>query len=155
MLGPEDNTVIRTVAAALFAFLIALGPALGQAGDSPAGVTARDRSTIHAIIESQIAAFRRDDAAAAFSYAAPTIQQKFGDAETFLAMVKQAYRPVYRPREVSFRELVFERGGLVQRVYVIGPDGSLVLAHYTMSRQRDGTWRISGCVLSVPADETT
>ena len=147
--------MIRIVPIALFVLLVALGPAPAQTGDSPPGVTAGDRSTIRAIIESQIAAFRRDDAAAAFSYASPTIQLKFGDAQTFLAMVKQGYTAVYRPREVNFGELVREGGQLIQRVYVIGPDGTLVLAHYMMSRQPDGTWRISGCVLSVPADETT
>ena len=38
--------------------------------------------------------------------------------------------------------------------FVIGPDGLAYLAYYTMERQADGTWRISGCYLVRAQDES-
>jgi Domain of unknown function (DUF4864) len=37
-----------------------------------------------------------DDVAAAYSHAAPAIQGIFPDAETFMAIVRNSYAPVYR-----------------------------------------------------------
>ena len=91
--------------------------------------TAADRAEIKAIIEAQLDAFQRDDAAAAFSYASPSIQAKFGDAETFMAMVKEGYQPVYRPRAVEFRDLSGSGNRATQRVLVVGPLGVAFVAH--------------------------
>ena len=62
-------------------------------------------------------------------------------------MVRGPYRPVYRPRLVDFGELVEIDGKLVQKVELIGPDGTQVLAHYTMIRRPEG-WRIDGVALT-------
>ncbi len=107
------------------------------------------RAEIMSVIESQIAAFRRDDAVAAFSFASPTIRAQFGDAGTFLAMVAAQYRPVYRPRRLEFLDLKSVDGRLVQRVLVMGPEGEFVMALYPMVRV-DGRWRINGCFLVRP-----
>ena len=102
------------------------------------------------MIERQIEAFRRDDGPAAFGYASPNIQGMFGSPDTFMDMVRQGYRPVYRPRAVEFREIVTLQGMPTQKVHVIGPDGRPVTALYPMSRQADGSWRIEGCYLQAP-----
>ena len=107
------------------------------------------RAEIISVIESQVAAFRRDDAVAAFSFASPTIRAQFGDAGTFLAMVAAQYRPVYRPRRLAFLDLKSVDGRLVQRVLVMGPEGEFVMALYPMVRV-DGRWRIDGCFLVRP-----
>ncbi len=107
------------------------------------------RAEIIAVIESQIAAFRRDDALAAFSFASPTIRAQFGDADTFLAMVAALYRPVYRPRRLECLDLKSVDGRLVQQVLVMGPEGEFVMALYPMVRV-DGRWRINGCFLVRP-----
>ena len=119
------------------------------AGDGVDKPDAADRAEIIAVIESQVAAFRRDDAVAAFSFASPSIRAQFGDAGTFLAMVAQSYRPVYRPRRFEFLDLQPVDGRWVQRVLVTGPDGELVMALYPMVRV-NGRWRINGCVLVRP-----
>jgi len=111
-------------------------------------------AAIRGIISDQMAAFRRDDAAAAFAAASPFIQQKFGHPDLFLDLVRNAYAPVYRPRKVEFRDLVQTEAGLDQRVFVIGPDGRAYLAHYLMQRQPDGTWKINGCVLEQLSDQS-
>ena len=107
------------------------------------------QAEIISVIESQIAAFRRDDAVAAFSFASPMIRAQFGDAGTFLAMVAALYRPVYRPRRLEFLDLKSVDGQWVQRVLIMGPEGEVVMALYPMV-EVDGRWRINGCFLVRP-----
>jgi hypothetical protein len=115
--------------------------------------SAADRSAIQSVIERQIDAFQRDDARAAFDFASPTIREKFGDAQTFMNMVRRGYAPVYRPQAVEFRQLGEVHGRLAQRVFMIGPQGRGVVAFYFMERQPDGTWRIDGVHIAPAADE--
>jgi len=129
--------------------------AAALAQDEPGPASPADAAAIRAVIEHQLAAFQRDDAGAAFSDASPGIQAKFGTPDVFMDMVRTGYQPVYRPRETEFRELLAGPDGLVQKVLFVGPDGRPVLALYSMERQEDGTWRISGCVLVEPAEQTT
>ena len=69
-------------------------------------------------------------------------------------MVRQGYAPVYRPREVEFRDVIERDGKVVQRVYVVGPDGVPVIALYIMERQSNGVWKIGGCTL-LKSDDVT
>jgi hypothetical protein len=69
-------------------------------------------------------------------------------------MVTQAYQPVYRPRDVQFRNIETSAFGPTQEVFVVGPDGLSYLAYYTMEKQADGTWRISGCYLVRAPDQS-
>ncbi len=112
------------------------------------GLDAEAGAEIRAVIEAQMAAFQRDDAEAAFAFAAPDIQARFVSPANFMRMVREGYRPVYRPREVVFGEIFTLGGKPVQRVRVVGPDGNVVIADYVMVRQPDGSWRIDGCYLS-------
>ncbi len=110
--------------------------------------TDADRMAIQAVITAQIDAFRADDAARAYAHAAPSIQQIFPTPESFMAMVKQGYEPVYRPQSFRFGQLGED---FSQRVSIVGPDGRTYEALYTMQRQPDGTWRITGCsLLEIP-----
>ncbi len=111
-----------------------------------------DQGAIRQVISDQLAAFQRDDGPGAFAFASPFIQRKFGTPGIFLEMVRTAYPPVYRPRDVQFRELVMENGRLFQKVLLVGPDGQPVLALYEMQRQPDGSWRINGCILTQSPD---
>jgi hypothetical protein len=110
---------------------------------------------IRRVIESQLAAFQRDDGPGAFAFASPMIREIFATPENFMAMVKSAYQPVYRPREVAFRELAILEGAPAQEVYLVGPDGQAVIALYVMERQPDGSWRINGVYLLQVPGETT
>ncbi|MFP6741955.1 MAG: DUF4864 domain-containing protein [Alphaproteobacteria bacterium] len=106
-----------------------------------------DRQAIQAVIADQLDAFQRDDGAAAFAQATPDIQAHFRTAANFMRMVREAYQPVYRPRQVEFRDVIDFHGAPAERVYLIGPDGVPVIALYPMERQPDGHWRINGCYL--------
>jgi hypothetical protein len=133
----------RLIGAFLLVFVGAAALAQSPADD----VGPEDRAAIRAVIESQIAAFRRDDAAAAYAQASPSIQRQFPSPEIFVDMVRRGYAPVYRPRSFAFADLMRLENALLQLVEVVGPDGEAVLAVYEMQRQSDGAWRINGCVL--------
>jgi hypothetical protein len=138
--------LIRLLGILMVLLVFAVGSARAQTSDV-------DQAAIRQVIQSQMAAFQKDDGATAYGYASPTIQQKFVNPDVFLEMVKTGYPAVYHPREVEFRELKVENGRLLQEVYVVGPDGNPALAIYEMQRQPDGSWRINGCWLTRAPDQ--
>ena len=112
-----------------------------------ADVPSEDARAVRAVIEAQLDAFRSDDAARAFSLATPGIRATFGDAETFMHMVRRSYAVVYRPRSVFFEAPLVVDGELVQPVRLTDAEGRGWIALYPMQRQPDGTWRTNGCRL--------
>jgi hypothetical protein len=108
-------------------------------------VSAEDTKAMRAVVEAQLAAFADDDAARAFSYAAPAIRDMFGSPERFLAMVRAGYPVVYRPASVTFLTPHRLQGQWVQGVHLTDASGALWLAVYRLDRQADQSWRISGC----------
>ncbi|HEX7926299.1 MAG TPA: DUF4864 domain-containing protein [bacterium] len=112
-----------------------------------AALTDADRLAIRSVIQRQLDAFKRDDAPAAFELASPAIQARFRNAATFLAMVRESYQAVYRPKHVQFLEAEIADGQAVQKVLVTGPDGEQVLAIYPMFHKPDGAWATDGCML--------
>ena len=99
------------------------------------------------VIRSQVEAFSRDDAAAAYSYAAPAIQEIFPQAEIFMSMVRNSYAPVYRHKSFDFGEARVSDGTIAQRVHIVDADGIPWEALYTLELQPDGSVKITGCVL--------
>ncbi|MGH6944014.1 MAG: DUF4864 domain-containing protein [Geminicoccaceae bacterium] len=143
-----------------FLFVALLVPMLATAtaaarAEPAAQLGDADRAAIRAAIAAQLAAFAADDGTTAFGYASPSIQRQFGSPASFMEMVRTGYMPVYRPREVSFGNLIELRGRPTQLVLLVGPDLSVVTAYYLMERQRDGTWRIDGCILGRAPDRAT
>ena len=147
---------MRWRALALVLLLWSAGGPVPAATDPMPSTTpdAHDVVAIRAVIQGQLDAFRADNAGQAFAYASPAIQSIFKNADTFLSMVRTGYQPVYRPREVEFRDLADIDGRLTQRVLLVGPDGTVVVAHYFMQRQPDGSWLINGCVLKGSEDRS-
>jgi len=118
----------------------------------PSTVGEADKVEIRKVIEEQLGAFQRDDAQAAFAQASPNIQAMFQTPDRFMSMVRGGYQPVYRPRQVEFRDIIDIDGTPTQKVFIIGPDGAPVMALYPMEQQADGTWKISGCYLVPTGD---
>jgi hypothetical protein len=108
---------------------------------------ADDVAAAQGVIRSQEEAFSRDDAAAAYSYAAPAIKKLFPQAEIFLFMVQNSYAPVYRHKSFEFGEARTEGSWIAQRVHIIDPDGEAWEAMYTLEQQPDGSFKITGCSL--------
>ena len=125
--------------------LLAAAPAAGQGTDPRAEMT---RTVLD-----QLAAFRRDDWAGAYTYAASSIQARFG-LEAFRQMVTGGYAEIARSLRatVSHVELVDAGHGLVQ-VRVDGANGQTVDALYELVDEQ-GSWRIEG-VLTRPVDGAT
>ena len=113
---------------------------------SPAAA-ADDVATAQSVIRSQAEALGRDDAATAYSYAAPAIQQIFPQADIFMSMVRGSYAPVYRHKSFEFGEARVSDGTIAQRVHIIDADGIPWEALYTLELEPDGSVKISGCVL--------
>ena len=134
---------MKTIGRLLFALTLVLLPRLAFADEiSPA-----DQATIKGLISSQIEAFRHDDGNAAYGFASPNIQGLYPNPDQFMNMVRNAYKPVYRPQSVTFGQLSDSPYGPLQKVFLVGPDGKSYVALYTLQRQPDGSWRINGCTL--------
>jgi hypothetical protein len=125
-----------------FVFLAAL--LIGLA--SPARA-ADDIAAAQNVIRAQEQAFSRDDAAAAYSHAAPAIKEIFPQADIFMSMVRGSYAPVYRHRSFEFGEARVADGTIAQRVHIIDGDGVAWEALYTLELQPDGSFKITGCSL--------
>jgi Domain of unknown function (DUF4864) len=106
-----------------------------------------DRAAIQSTIERQLQAFLADDGTTAYSFAAPNITAMYPTVNAFMAMVRQGYQPVYRPKSYSFGELTEKPGDLEQSVDIIDADGVGWTAVYSLAQQTDGTWKITGCYL--------
>lgn len=129
--------------APLFALLMLLPLALAPPARAD-DISAGDKSAMQAIVSGQIAAFGHDDAAAAFAYASPALHDVLRTPDAFMAMVKNGYGAIYRPRSVTFGAVEAGDSGPVAKVYVTGADGESFIALYTFQKQPDGSWKING-----------
>jgi hypothetical protein len=124
----------------VYAVLCAALLAAPVAADEPAN------AGIEATIQNQIAAFRAEDFARAFTYASPMIKGMFGTAERFGAMVQNGYPMVANPGAVRMLELRNVAGGLWQRVMVTDQAGRTHLLDYQMVETPEG-WQINAVQL--------
>jgi len=131
------RVVMRTIEA--IAIAVALWASTASAQESTA-------ARLRAIIEQQFAAFARDDAEAAYALADPTIKEMF-DADRFLAMVRDRYPPVYRHRSVEFGEFTELGDEASLEATIVDADNVVWTALYSLRREANGDWLISGCVL--------
>lgn len=84
----------------------------------------------------------------AFSYASPKIKSIFGNPNNFIAMVKESYPSVYRPKNINIGTVEMLKGIPTLLVYLVGPDGNFVTANYLMQKQPDKQWKIDGCIVT-------
>jgi hypothetical protein len=126
------------------AFILLVTLLIGLAAPARAG---DDVAAAQTIIRAQVDAFGRDDAATAYSYAAPAIRSMFPQADIFLGLVKQKYAPVYRHKSFEFGEAQASDGKIAQRVHIVDADGEAWEALYTLEQQPDGSVKITGCIL--------
>jgi hypothetical protein len=109
--------------------------------------SAEDIAAAQSVIKSQEEAFGRDDAAAAYGFAAPAIQSFYRSPEGFMFMVRGGYAPVYRHRSFEFGQARIVDGKIMQEVAIIDADGQAWDALYTLEPQLDGSLKISACIL--------
>lgn len=135
------------ILASVFSLLTAASPALG--GEAEIGAA-------QSVIDSQLRAFLSDDVAKAYSFAAPNIKRIFPTVDNFMAMVKQGYKPVHRPQRYSFgRSREISPGAIAQEVLIVGPAGKNWVAVYTLQKQPNGEFRITGVSLKASGELST
>ena len=100
-----------------------------------------------AIVQQQFDAFERDDGEGAYALAAPTIKEIFGDADHFMAMVRDHYAPVYRHRSVEFGAFAESGDQASLEATLVDNDNVVWTALYSLCQDASGDWLISGCVL--------
>jgi hypothetical protein len=136
--------MIATLRYCLLAVVVAFSHAV-LAQDAP---SASDWAEIKRVIAAQREALISGDGERAFSFAAPSIRDHFGDVATFMRMVRQSYRPLLEARYVEFLEGAVIGGDVVQPLRLVLPDGTVLVAIYGVQRQADGGWRITACVIA-------
>ncbi len=134
------------IARAIVALSIALAAslALAQGSTHPAADWDRIRSVVTAQREALVAG----DGERAFAFATPALRRQYGSAEAFMRMVRSRYQALVDARYVELLEGAVIDGSTIQPLRLVMPDGAVLVALYTMQRQRDGSWRIAGCVIA-------
>ncbi len=115
---------------------------------SAASLSEGEASEVRAVIVNQLQAFADDDADSAFAAATPGVRAAIGNPGRFLAMVRGEYPMVYRPASVSFLKPEEEAGTVMQMVRITDGDDKDWLALFSLERQPDSSWRISGCLVT-------
>ena len=141
----------RTSGLVALALLAAATPAVAaQREPAQAGTSLRpaEWASIRTVIGAQRKALIAGDGTKALSYASPGIRDQFGTPEDFLAMVRNAYAALLTARYAEFLEGAAIDGVVVQPLRLVAPDNTVQVALYTMEKQRDGRWKIAGCILA-------
>jgi hypothetical protein len=116
----------------------------------PAGAKVRvaEWTAIRQVIGDQRKALKAGDGRKALSFAAPGIREQFGTPENFLTMVRTAYAPLLDARYIEFLDGAVIDGAVIQPLRLIAGDNTVLVALYTMEKQKDGRWKIAGCILA-------
>ncbi len=112
---------------------------------------ARAEDAARQVISDQIAAFRQDDFATAFTHASPMIQGIFGSHERFGQMVRNGYPMVWRPAEVEFLDTEERGDAIVENVLIRDAAGVYYELEYEMI-QGPGGWKINGVAVKRKGD---
>jgi hypothetical protein len=112
-------------------------------------------SSIQRVIGDQLQALKAGDGTKAMTYSVPGIRQQFRTPERFLRMVREGYGALLEARYSAFLKGAVVDGITIQPLQLVLPDSSVVVALYRMEKQKDGSWRIAGCVLAPSTAQAT
>jgi ketosteroid isomerase-like protein len=131
--------LLRISTVVLLAFWSAVHIAHAQSA-----VTPQDEAAVRQVIEDQLQAFSTGDHERAYSHASPGIRQIFPNVDSFIDMVRNGYGAIYQSQAHAFGRNLMVGGEIHQEVIITGPDGKQWQAVYTLARQADGNWQITG-----------
>jgi hypothetical protein len=120
---------------------LALFPLLLQA-ETPTPSSAAVKEKLHAVIRQQLEAFRRNDFAAAYVFAAPGIKEQF-PVEDFERMVRTGYPIIAKSTEATFGLTLDDGQRAVVTVRVVDGEQRAASYHYLLELS-GADWRISG-----------
>jgi hypothetical protein len=141
--------VLCTIALTAWTLPAAAAPQ-GHAMLQPAEWTA-----IKEVIGDQLKALKAGDGTRAMNYSVPGIRQQFRSPERFMRMVRDGYGALLTARDSTFLEGAVVDGITLQPLQLVLPDNSVVVALYRMEKQKDGAWRIAGCVIAPSKVQST
>jgi uncharacterized protein DUF4864 len=136
---------LRWLAAVGLSFAAFFAPHTSAALAAEVPMRASDWKSIKQVIAAQRAALVAGEGEKAFGYATPAIRAQFGDADIFMAMVQLEYSALLTARYTEFLEGAVIDGLIIQPLRLVDADNSVRVALYTMEKQKNGAWRISGC----------
>ena len=116
-------------------------------------VFADERELIRNTISSQIEAFKENNIAKAYTFAAPNIQAQFPTPEVFGLMVRNGYPVIWRPKSFKFTKFQDLGNKAIQRVLFQSYNGSLETYDYILEKYAD-LWKIAGVLTINLAGET-
>ncbi len=153
---------MRRVTGILFAWtVLATGALLAFAAPPAGNATLRpaEWKAMQQVIGAQLKALQAGDGTKAMNYAAPGVRQQFATPERFLRMVREGYSALLDARSRTFLEGAVVDGVTIQPLQLVLPDNTVLVALYTMVKvkdgQRDGQWRIAGCVIAPSTVQST
>ena len=116
-------------------------------------VFADESEMVRNTITSQIEAFKENNIAKAYTFAAPNIQAQFPSPEVFGMMVRNGYPVIWRPRSFKFTKFQDLGNKAIQRVLFQSYNGSLETYDYILEKYAD-LWKIAGVLTINLAGET-
>ena len=125
---------------------------------APPGHTAlqpAEWTAIKEVIGGQLQAMKAGDGTKAMTFSVPGIRQQFGSPERFMRMVRDGYGALLTARDSTFLQGAVVDGMTLQPLQLVLPDSSVVVALYRMEKQKDGAWRIAGCVIAPSKVQST
>ena len=137
----------------LLAFMMA--PVASAAPAAAPTLQRAEWKAIELAIGSQRAAMLAGDGAKALTFATPAIRDQFGSPDRFMRMVRDGYAPLLAARDTKFLEGAVIEGAVIQPLRLILPDNTVLVAIYQMEKQKDGRWKIAGCVLAPSTVQAT
>jgi Domain of unknown function (DUF4864) len=113
---------------------------------APDSFSATERRSIEDVVRAELRAIVAQDATGAFAKLTPSTQSFFGGPEKFLRAVADELPPILVTKQFSF--LGIDRSGsTTSEVLITDVLGQEWLAEFQMERQKNGDWRVKGCVV--------
>ena len=106
-----------------------------------------DLDQIRHVIEQQLSALRRGRGAEAYRAASDGVRQEYPNVASFMLMVKATYAPLLKHRSSTLLDLQATPTGFAHGVKLVDAAGATWNALFTVERQSDGAWAITGCQL--------
>ncbi len=141
--------------ARLLLLALFVAPAAMAAPTDAPSLQRAEWKAIEQAIGSQRAALLAGDGAKALTFATPAIRDQFGSPDRFMRMVRDGYAPLLAARDTRFLEGAVIEGAVIQPLRLILPDNTVLVAIYQMEKQKDGRWKIAGCVLAPSTVQAT
>jgi len=110
-------------------------------------VAEADIKSVQFVIDSQITAFKSGDHTSAYSFAAPNVKQAFPSVDTFIDMVRRGYTPLFRPSSYFFGRSMLSEGEFLQELIVTDASRQLWQIIYTLSQQKDQSWKVTNVLM--------